>query len=161
MNTWKVIFATVVIFVAGAITGGLIIRNSTEAKTSAAVKPDNGHAAASSTNASREHKLPPPLMGPLARNFVDKLQRELNIDTAQRERIGRIICEGQETTRLIWQEIEPDIYHTIIETKDKIRAELTPEQLAKFEALLKPKPKVSAPTNAVPAAVTNPVPAGP
>ncbi len=155
MNIWKVILATVVIFAAGAITGGLIVRNS-QAKASLQAKSENGHASApQGTNSVRDHKLPAPPIWPLTKNFVDKLQRELNMDADQRERISQIICDGQEITRLIWQEIEPDIYHTIVETKDKIRAELTPEQLAKFEELLKPKPKSAPATNAVPAAVTD------
>jgi len=164
VNTWKVILATVIIFIAGAITGGLVVRNSRNAKIPAVIKPENGHAASTAvqnTNATRQFKLPPPLMGPLARNFVDRLQRELNIDAGQRERIERIICDGQETTRLIWQEIEPDIHHTLVETKDKIRCELTPEQLAKFEELFKMKPKPVPSTNATPAVVTNTVPSQP
>ena len=139
MNTWKVIFATVVIFVAGVLTGSLMVRfkQAHSAKNSEPVHT----ASLQSTNANREFKLPPPLMGPLRKDFVDRLQKELQINATQRERIEKIICDGQEQTRIIWEEISPDMHQTIIDTKDKIRAELTPDQRAKFEELFKPKPR--------------------
>jgi len=161
VNTWKVILATVIIFAAGALTGGLLVRHS-QFLQAESPRPENGNAVnGSQTNSNRGIKLPAPLMGPLRKDFVDRLQRELKMDQAQRERIERLIIDGQETTRLIWLEVEPDIYHTMVETKDKIRAELTPEQLEKFEELLKPKHKTPASTNAVAIAVTNSIPAKP
>jgi hypothetical protein len=159
VNTWKVILATFVIFAAGALTGGLMVRYSEIAKPGTAAKPGS----IQNTNSLRGGKLPAPMMGPLRKDFVDRLQRELNMDAAQRERIERTIRDGQEITRLIWLEVEPDIFHTITETKDKIRAELSPEQLVRFEELLKSKHKTAPPpaTNA-PApvsAMTNSAPA--
>jgi hypothetical protein len=158
VNAWKVILATLVIFVAGAFTGGLLVRHSSQAKPVANGQRVESHPAAlQTTNATRGTKLPPPLMGPLRKDFVDRLQKELKMDAAQRERIEHIISDGQEVTRQIWLEIEPDIYHTIVETKDKIRAELAPEQKAKFEELLKGKlrPPPSVATNQVESATTN------
>lgn len=154
MNTWKVIFATAVIFIAGALTGGLLVHNFSPAHLPDSKLVENGHNSNQSTNTTRQ-PIPPPLMGPFRKDFVDRLQRELKIDAAQRERIEKNICEGQELTRNIWLEIEPDIYQTIVDTKDKIRAELTVEQQAKFEELFKPKPKNPA-TNAPVSAITNP-----
>jgi Spy/CpxP family protein refolding chaperone len=156
VNTWKVIFATVVIFAAGVLTGGLLVhfnQSQVVQKTS-----ENVHSA-SLQNTNTGFKLPPPLMGPLRKDFVDKLQRELKITAAQRERIEKIICDGQEQTRIIWEEIAPDMHQTIVDTKDKVRTELTAEQQAKFEELFKPKPrppaKPTTETNSFPAAVTN------
>lgn len=163
MNTWKVIFATVVIFVAGAFTGGLLVPQCQKALPSGKIKVAEGSPSLHGTNVSREIKLPAPMMGPLRKDFVDRLQRELNIDAAQRERIENVITDGQEVTRQIWLEVEPDIYHTIIETKDKIRAELTPEQKSKFEELIKPKWRHSAhsATNTPANSETNIIPATP
>lgn len=164
MNAWKVIFATVVIFVAGALTGGLLVPNLSRCHLPTTLKPgENGRTnSVSGTNNIRDWKLPAPLMGPLRKEFLDKLKRELKIDAAQCERIEKIISEGQEQTKMIWQEIEPDIFQVMMDTKDKIRAELSEEQKAKFEELFKPKPHMPA-TNKPPATVTvtNPVPAGP
>jgi len=158
VNTWKVIFATVVIFVAGVLTGSLLVRFKQTHSAQKSSEPVHT-ASLQNTNASREFKLPPPLMGPLRKDFLDRLQRELKISAPQRERIEKIICDGQEQTRIIWEEISPDMHQTIINTKDKIRAELTAEQRTKFEELFKPKPRsVAKPansTNAVSSMVTN------
>jgi Spy/CpxP family protein refolding chaperone len=87
---------------------------------------------------------------------VDKLQKELKINAVQKEKIEKIISEGQEQTKNIWLEIEPDIHDTMVLTKDRILAELTPEQRTKFEEIFRPKPKPTpAPTNAVPVIATN------
>jgi hypothetical protein len=48
---------------------------------------------------------------------------------------------------MIWLEIEPDIYQTIVDTKERIRAGLTDEQKMKFEHLFKPKQRPPALTN--------------
>ena len=158
MNTWKVILATLVIFVAGALTGGLIIRNSELAKPGSRGSETNHLSSALGTNGFREFRLPAPMMGPLRKDFVDKLQKELKIDAVQKEKIEKIISEGQEQTKNIWLEIEPDIHDTMIETKNRILAELTPEQHVKFEELFKPKPKPAlkpSTTNAAPVLTTN------
>ncbi len=161
MNTWKVIFATIVIFITGVITGGLLVRNFNPVRALLDSKPtDNGRAAIQSTNTTREMKLPAPMIGPLRRDFLDRLQRELKINAAQRERMEKAICEGQEQTRAIWLEIEPEIYQTLVDTKDRIRAELTPEQNARFEELFRPKAHPPAMKAPVPTA-TNSVPAKP
>ncbi|HLP78910.1 MAG TPA: hypothetical protein VK327_18575 [Candidatus Paceibacterota bacterium] len=164
MNTWKVIFATLVIFVAGALTGGLLVPTFSRCQLSRASKTaGNAHTnSVTSTNGARDWKLPAPLMGPLRKDFVDRLQRELKINAAQRERIEKIICEGQEQTRKIWLGIEPDVFQVMVDTKEKIQAVLTPDQVERFEEFFKPKPHLPA-TNNPPVAVsaTNAVPANP
>jgi hypothetical protein len=146
---WKIILATVVIFVAGIVTGGLLVGYSDRAH----FPGKEIRSANSQTNAVRGARLPPPLMGPLRKDFVDKLQRELKMDAAQRERIEKVICDGQEQTRTIWEQVEPEIHETLVETKNKICSELTPEQRAHFEERFKSKSRStakSASTNAAP-----------
>jgi hypothetical protein len=159
VNTWKVILATVVIFVAGVVTGGLLVHYSSQSQAVQKVSENVHPASIQNTNSGHEFKLPPPLMGPLRKDFVDRLQHELKISAGQRERIEKIIGEGQEQARIIWEEIAPDMHQTIVDTKDKVRAELTPEQRIRFEELFKPRPhapsKPATPTNGVPATVTN------
>ncbi|HEU5125269.1 MAG TPA: hypothetical protein VFW05_14545 [Verrucomicrobiae bacterium] len=137
---WKIILATVVIFVAGIVTGGLLVGYSDRAHfPGKEIRNVN-----TQTNAVRGTRLPPPLMGPLRKDFVDKLQRELKMDTAQRERIEKIICDGQEQTRTIWEQVEPEIHETLVETKNKICSELTAEQRVRFDECFKSKSRSSA-----------------
>jgi Spy/CpxP family protein refolding chaperone len=139
VNTWKVILATLVIFIAGAITGGLVVSQSRSRDTMppASVRPAPQNTAGTGTNGVRHIRLPAPRPGPLRKDFVDHLQRELDITADQRERIEKIISEGQEQTKELWEHVEPEIFSTIVETKNRIRGELTPEQKEKFEELLK------------------------
>ncbi|MGN6553569.1 MAG: hypothetical protein ACTHLW_07585 [Verrucomicrobiota bacterium] len=166
MNTWKVIFATLVIFVTGAVTGAMLVRFIGQEPPHLVQKvSETFHPAQQSTNAIRESKLPAPMVGPLRKDFIDRLQRELKIDADQRQRIEKIIIEGQEQTKMLWDEISPEMHRAIVETKDRIRAELTPAQQVKFAELFKSKsrnqPKANgaerknAPPNSAPVVVTN------
>ena len=154
-----------VIFVAGVVTGGLLATYTNVAAVPPVRRAVPGEAAHSattlqSTNTVHQNRLPTPLPGPLRKDFLDRLQKELKIDPAQRERIEKIISEGQEEADTLWLEIEPDMHRVLVETKEKIRAELTAEQKKKSEDLLRPRfhiqPKPAEnPTNAPPATLTN------
>jgi hypothetical protein len=178
VNTWKVILASLVIFGAGAITGGLLTTYSkcVAPPSDKGVATDSPRRAPglSASGTNRDHRLPPPLIVPLRKDYLEKLNRELKLTPEQRDRIERIIREGQERTKALWEQIEPDLYEELVDTKDKIRVELAPEQKTRFEELLrkrpaqpKPHPSTNSPspatvTNSLPAAaLTNPPPANP
>ena len=94
---------------------------------------------------------------PLRKDFLDRLDQELKLSTHQRECIEKVICDGQDQTRAIWKEVEPNMHQTLIETKERIRAELSPRQQVQFGELLRqrnraqPRPA----TNTPPAGMTN------
>lgn len=143
MNTWKVILATLVIFGAGVITGGVLVTFSQRA-----LRPP--HRPASSENArraqgqaanARDGRVPAPLNGPLRRDFLNRLDRELKLTSRQRARIERIITEGQENTKELWQKIAPQVHTELATTRERIRAELTPEQRRRFGELLRQRPR--------------------
>jgi Spy/CpxP family protein refolding chaperone len=165
VNTWKVIFATLVIFGAGVLTGGLLVSYSDRAlhhpvRREALLEIQRERMAA--TNAGpRENRLPPPWPLPLRRDFLDRLDHELKITPPQRERIEKIIAEGQDETREIWLQVEPDMHRAWTEVREKIRGELRPEQQVQFEKLLKQRPHnpqrpPDKSTNLPPAVLTNP-----
>lgn len=137
MNTWKVILATLVIFGTGVMTGGLLVGYSDRAWRLPAPKPALSEsplptAAAPGAGAARENRLPGLLPPPLRRDFVERLDHELNLSAEQREEIRRIVTEGQQRTRELWR-LE------WIATRQKIRAQLTPGQRIRFEQLLRPQ----------------------
>jgi len=109
MNSWKVILATVVIFGAGVLTGGLLVNCVVH-----------------------EHR---PSSGPRSpetwrKDFVGHLDKALKLTPEQHAAISKIVAEGQERNREIWrQEME--------QVHQRIGAELTPEQQKKFEAMTK------------------------
>jgi hypothetical protein len=134
VNNWKVIWATLVIFGAGVITGGLLVGYSDRAAQRVARRsvadhpapPPRASAGRESGPNAREMAVPPALR----KEFLDRLNRELSLSPEQRERIETIIRQGQEHTRDLWR-VE------MMATRQKIRAALTPEQQTRFQELLK------------------------
>jgi len=87
------------------------------------------------TAAIRENRpLPPPPNTLFRRDFMDRLNHELDLSPEQHEHIEKIVSEGQDRTRELWR-VE------WIETRQRIRKELGPKQQAKFEELFKSRPR--------------------
>lgn len=126
MNAWKVIFATIVIFGAGVVTGALVVRHSERAQA-----PVRLH------NTPVPRLSPPFSAGGLRLEFLRRAERELSLTPAQRERIDRIIKESQERTSKIMEPVAPDLRADLERTKDEFLEVLTPEQRTRFEELMK------------------------
>jgi len=126
-----------VIFGAGVVTGGLVVRQS------ARLVPD--FVPRNAVIQRRPPTLPAPeggvVQGHLQRmEFLNRVQRELNLDPDQRLRIEKIISDGQTRTRELWEPAAKQMRQEMQQAREKIRAELTPEQKARFEELLKQRP---------------------
>ena len=141
MNYWKVILATVVIFGAGVLTGGLLVnfvdhshpKNPHHSQANA-----GGHATTNNAVPPRWAEIPPPrLAEKLGKQFVQQLNDELQLTPEQRDKIEKLIAEGQERNREIWTNVAPKMRAVMQEVNQQIRAELTPDQLKVFEELLK------------------------
>jgi hypothetical protein len=141
VNPWKIVLATLVIFGTGVITGGLLVSYSDRALHSSTPGPmaaNNPRATPGTPNPGvRENRIPPPMPVPLRKDFLDRLEHELNLTAVQREHIEKIISEGQERTRQIWQNVEPEMRAELMTTRDRIRNELTADQLQRFEDILR------------------------
>ena len=162
MNYWKVILATVVIFGAGVLTGGLLVnyvdhphsKNSRRPSASAAA-----HAATNNAALPKVLEIPrPPLAERLGKQFVQQLNDTLQLTPEQREKIEKIIAEGQDHNRELWTNVAPKMRAVMQEVNQQIRAELSPEQLKPFEELLKRPPRRPSGTNAAPANPSPPPP---
>jgi len=116
VKIWKVIFATIVIFAAGALAGGILVKSL---------------------------KLPgppakPPVPGFLSRQgFQDRLKKELQLTAEQTNRIDKIFAESNERMKILWGLIGPEVQKELQEVHESIRGELTPSQRETFERLLK------------------------
>lgn len=150
MNTWKVILATLVIFAAGVVTGGLLVNHleRNRVKTHRALP----RPATWRPIEPRPGMLPRPgeparptapsgyLPRGLRMDLLERLDREVGLTPDQRERIEKILAEGQEKNRQLWERIQPEIRREIQQTHERIRAVLNPEQREKFEELMKQRP---------------------
>jgi hypothetical protein len=142
VNSWKVILATLVIFGAGVITGGLLVSYSDRALhvvTRSTPPADNPRPQAETPVAlgARENRIPPPMPVPLRKDFLAVLERELNLSGTQKDHIEKIISDGQERTREVWRGVEPDMRRELIATRERIRNELTPDQRIRFEDMMR------------------------
>jgi len=171
MNSWKIILAAVVIFGAGVVTGGLLVKCVD--RTHQAHRPPLEVTAPPQTGGHDQPprpgdlpKLRPPEMwGKEGKDFVRKLDHALQLTPDQREVIHKIIADGQKRNGEIWSNAVPQMRHVMQEVTQHIREQLTPEQQKQFEELLKQlhpaghRPQPPPPTNGPPMiAPTNPPP---
>jgi hypothetical protein len=145
VNTWKVILATLVIFAAGVVTGGLLVNYTDHAKprprpdwrplppetSSRVIEPGTGR------EPIRPAGVPGAVPQFLRKEFLERLDREVNLTPEQRGRIEQIIREGQERNREIWERVSPELRKEIADTRKQIQAVLRPEQRARFDELMK------------------------
>ncbi|MBU6411145.1 MAG: hypothetical protein KGR98_12225 [Verrucomicrobia bacterium] len=144
MNFWKVILATVVIFGAGVLTGGLLVNHVDLAAGRAGMA------------AEKPAAKKPPLFFPrpkiLRPDFVQRLDNAVQLEPVQRRKIEKIVAEGQARNRELWQLAAPQFHAVMEDTAHRIRAVLDPEQQRKFIELLKqfhkPHPNPRSQTNA-------------
>ena len=130
MNNWKVIFATVVIFGAGVVTGGLLVNYVTYSH------PRNNFrhlTATAEVHPPATNQLPhladapkPRLPEVLSKQFLQRLDEELHLSPEEREAIQKIINDGQNQMRKVIQD-----------ARLEIREVLTPEQRKDFDELVK------------------------
>jgi hypothetical protein len=140
MNTWKVILATLVIFGAGVITGGLLVGYSDRALHNVPSRPPAIEVQRETTTPPvtgliRENRpaMPPPPNALFRKDFMDRLNHELELSPQQHEHIEKIVTDGQDRTRELWR-------MEWVETRQKIRRELGPKQQGRFEELFKSRP---------------------
>ena len=118
MKVWAVFLLAVVIFFAGAITGGLVVGSHPHQQPVA--------------------QLPPiPLRPPLRMEFLRRMDRELRLTTNQYQHVEAIIRSSHERMQKLLEPITPQAQEETRKMKKEIAAELTPEQEKKFEELLK------------------------
>jgi hypothetical protein len=126
VNTWKVILATMVIFGAGVVTGGLLVRQTQRARLHQPANPP-----------AMLRQLPLGTAGGMRLEFLRRLNRELELTQEQRERIDRILREGQERSRRLMEPVSPRLREEIQRTMEDFRAVLNRAQRERFEELLK------------------------
>lgn len=128
-----------VIFGTGVITGGLLVKNTVPNA------PRRSAAAANRTNSPPVSVSPQQLM---RLEFLRSVRKDLDLTPEQHERIEKIIHEGQEKSRKLWDSVAPEMRKELQSVNEKIRAELSPEQRRRFEQLLKNAPRTNSSENA-------------
>lgn len=150
MKIWKIVCATLVIFIAGIVTGVVLVRlgergpkswnrpfreavNQPQVPTNPPLaNPNRPNAPAASG---------PGNAAPLNREFVPLLERQLRLTAKQREEVERIMKVTQERIRDLRLGIEPDIRKEMQKAQEQIRGVLSPEQQEQYQRLMKRQQK--------------------
>ncbi len=141
MNNWRVIFATVVIFGTGVITGGLLVDFVQDShvrpahKSVGKFRPANTNQVVRPPDAGKPSRLPEML----SKQFLQRLDKDLHLAPEQHEAIQKIIAESQNRMRIVMQE-----------SHQEIRGVLAPEQRLQFDELMKRQFRKPGGTNAAP-----------
>jgi Spy/CpxP family protein refolding chaperone len=159
VNSWKIILATAVIFGSGVVTGGLLVHH-VERTSAPGRRPAEAVHRAKAGNA--ELPLPRPQL--LNQQFVKQLDARLHLTPVQRQKIEKIIADGQARNRDLWKLVAPQFRAVMQDVRQNIRATLTPEQRRQFEELLRQltprRPPVNPAPPQAPEATNAPVMAG-
>lgn len=99
------------VFIAGAVVGGA---------TQAAWGDRDGR---ESRDGRRRH------------GYVDRLARELDLSTTQRDRVASVLEESSVAMEMLWTEIRPRMDSLRTEIRAKIADILTPDQQGQYRAL--------------------------
>lgn len=152
MNVWKIVCATLVIFIAGIVTGAVLVRIGERPKPwlrqprELVNRPLTNNAGPANplppNNPNRPNDQPPtnagnPNSGPMSREFAVVLERSLRLTPEQREQVNKLMSEGQERIRELRQKVDPEVRKEMQKTHEQIQALLTPEQRDLFQRLMK------------------------
>jgi len=120
VNPWKFILATVLIYGTGVVTGALVT-TLVERPHKAAVKPPQQLTYNQIQRAE----------------FLVRLDKQIGLTPEQHDRIGHILRESNQRTKPYWDPVAARMKDEVRMVTEKIRAELSPDQVAKFDAEIK------------------------
>jgi hypothetical protein len=149
----KIILATVVIFGAGVMTGGLLVNYVNHPYPGNRRPPPADH----------DSDLPMPRAGLFNKSFAQQLDDALHLTPDQRKTIEKIIADAQQRNRDLWKLVSPQFRSVMQDAHQKIRDQLTPDQQKQFEILFRqfrpsrrPPPVTNAPPDLPPPAAVPP-----
>jgi hypothetical protein len=155
VNTWKVILATLVIFGTGVVTGGLLVTHNESVQQRQLWLQNrverNRQPRAEFREPNRPSPLEPnPVMEPAPRqpnllpanlrmDLLQRMERQMDLTTGQREKIEEILRAGQERARQIMEPVQGELQRQVRTTRDRIRDVLTDAQKPVFDDLMRPQ----------------------
>jgi Spy/CpxP family protein refolding chaperone len=146
VNVWKIVCATLVIFVAGIVTGVVLVRLGEREPRPWLRSPRMVNTQPGPGNPLPPHQINPDRPGGNSggpnsaanrdREFVQLLERQIQITPEQRAQIVKILADGQDRIRDLRQNIEPEIRREMQKSREQIQALLTETQREQFRRLM-------------------------
>jgi hypothetical protein len=146
VNAWKIILATLVIFVAGIITGASLVKfaqnrgGRMNPRPQTEINQPNNPGRPENPNRRNDPEFgnqPGQQPSLLNRQFVLGLDRQLKLTREQREKVEKLMVEGQERIRQMRSKLEPEMRKEMHSVNEQIKTLLTPEQREQFERIMK------------------------
>lgn len=118
MKKWKAIISIIVVFLLGSLAGGLV------------------------THEIYQHRIESFIRGePKRELIVQRLNHELNLDTAQLAQLRVIVKETDAGIKNARKQIRPQIEEILESSQNRVRAILRPDQLEKYEKIITERKK--------------------
>lgn len=150
MKTWKLVLAVLVIFGAGVVTGGMLVR----VKIPAQHPPETAELIPPANSDKGGGPQLPGLLGAGRQQFVQRLNQKLELTPEQSTNVDRIMEASRERVAKLWDPIAPQAREEVRKVRTQIYAILTSEQKAKFDEYFRARrprdldPKLKRETNA-------------
>lgn len=152
MNVWKIVCATLVIFIAGIVTGAVLVRLGErgprpwnrpprEVVTQPQPHLPTNLPLANPVRPNNPGGNNPGNLAPMNREFVPLLERQLRLNAKQREEVEHIMKLTQERIRDLRLSVEPEIRKEMRQAQEQIRGVLTLEQRDLYQRLMKRQQK--------------------
>ena len=146
MNAWKIVLATLVIFIAGIITGASLVKfaqgrgGRMNSRPQPEINRPGNPGRPENPNRRNDPELgnqPGQQPGLVNRQFVLGLDRQLKLTPEQRDKVEKFMMEGQERIRQLRSKLEPEMRKEMQSVNEQIKTILTPDQREQFERIMK------------------------
>jgi len=127
VKIWKVVIAVMLIFGAGVVTGGLLVRSLVPRQAKSA----------QTTTIMGTPTAPGSPVSPARQMFVQKVKRELDLSSDQSAQVDEIMRESRKRMNKIYEPVMPEAREETRRVRQEIQALLTPEQKRKFNEVFK------------------------
>jgi len=120
MNKWKTIASIVVVFLLGALAGGIVSYEISMRRVEGVIRGES--------RPTREY-------------IVRRLDRRLHLDAAQRQQLRNIVEETHLQIKAVRKQLRPETDEILARSQDKVRALLRPDQLQEYELIVAERKK--------------------
>ena len=115
MKKWRSITIIILIFLLGALAGSLVTYGVYQQKMEGIIRGEPSS---------------------MQESIVRRLNRELQLESSQVERLRIIVMETHDEIRKVRQQVRPQIEEILARSQNRVRAILSPVQLEKFEKII-------------------------
>jgi Spy/CpxP family protein refolding chaperone len=126
VKIWSVVIAVMLIFGAGVVTGGLLVRTR--------VVEQNAPAPTSTAPVTAT---PMANVAPGRQMFIQRVRNELDLTPEQSAKVDEIMAESQKRIAKIYEPVTPQAREETRRVRQEIMGLLTPEQRRKFNQSIK------------------------